>query len=429
LAEEQSGRVRGWFKGLDNYWFGRESPTAMGLFRIIMSSLIFVNLVMILTDFDAWFSEHGFVPQRIGKAYLPNVDLSVWGRFHFSLPIVGDSLPRINVLSGVTDDRITLAVYLTVMIAALLCAFGLWTRLTSIVMAIGVVSLQHRNGIILHGGDSVIRISALYIALAPSGASCSLDRLIGLWKGRIKPGPVRVSAWVQRVLAYNTALIYFTTFWHKFGFGSHWRDMTATWYPARLHEFDRFPVPGFVNQLPIVYFTTFATLAIELSLGTLVFYRPLRKWVLLGGIGMHAFIDYSMNIPLFSYLMVALYISFYDGSEIDGWARRVGVRLARWRATVFFPQGMQLKPTSDAMLEAADPFGLVSYEEGMAPTWQATSKGKPANPYRISWSRSVGAWIIGPIPTLWRRLLMRSIESVPLPTGVKGPPSGAKVNT
>ncbi len=404
-----------WLKNLDEYWFGHESPTALGLFRMAMSSLIFVNLAMILTDFGAWFSEKGFIPESAGKTYLPNPEVSLWnGRFHFHVPFLGDSLPRINFLSGVTDDRVTLAFYLVLMAATLLCAFGLWTRVTSILMALGVVTLQHRNGLILHGGDTVMRIGALYIAMAPSGAACSLDRLIGLWKGRIQPGPVRVSVWVQRVIAYNTALIYLTTFWHKFGFGSHWRDLTATWYPARLHEFDRFPVPGFVNQFPVVYLTTFGTLAIELALGTLVFYRPLRKWVLLGGVGMHAYIDYSMNIPLFSYLMVCLYISFYDGTEIEAWSKRFGSRwFGRSRATVHVPQRMALTTASAATLDAVDPLGLVDYVVGKTPTWEASVGRKPANPFRASWVRSIGAWPIGLIPALWKRMLMRSLESTP----------------
>lgn len=381
-----------------------------------MSSLIFINLLMIFTDFSTWFSEKGFVPQRIAHMYQSSVTMTgnVFGLpFHFHLPIIGDAFPRINFLSGVTNDNTTLVFYVLVMLASLLSALGLWTRVSTIAMALGIVTLHHRNGLILHGGDTVIRIGALYVALAPSGAACSLDRIIGLWKGKIQPGPVRVSVWVQRVLAYNTALIYFTTFWHKFGFGSHWRDMTATWYPARLHEFDRFPVPSFFNQLPVVYISTFMTLAIELALGTLVFYRPLRKWVLLGGVGLHAFIDYSMNIPLFSYLMVSLYLSFYDGEEVEAWAQGLGLRFAKYKASVFLPQRMRFKPPAGAAIEAMDPLGLVSYEPGESPSWEAIAGRKHVRPFRASLSRSIGAWPLGAVPFLWKRLLTGALETSP----------------
>jgi hypothetical protein len=389
-----------------------------------MSSLIFVNLVMIFVDFDAWFSERGFVPQKTGAMYLPPVPVE--GNF-FSIPFdFHFPIPRINFFSGVSD-QVSLMMYIVLMAATLLCAFGLWTRLTSIIMALGLVSLHHRNGLILHGGDTVMRIAALYIALAPSGMACSLDRVIGLWRGRIQPGPVRVSVWVQRLVSYNTAIIYFTTFWQKYGYGSHWRDMTATWYPARLHEFDRFPVPPFLNEIPMVYVTTFGTLMVELALGTLVFYRPLRKYVLLAGIGMHAYIDYSMNIPLFSWLMVSLYINFYDGVEVDEWAKTLGLRFNKLRAKIFTPVGMRLKPAPSAALDAMDPLDLVAYIPGTSPAWQAESRDKPVNPFRASLFRSVGAWPIGLVPYLWRRLLNGALETAPEPSVPQQSRSKAKI--
>jgi hypothetical protein len=406
--------IRGWLKSIDEYWFARRSPSSLGLFRIFMSSLIFVNLCMIVIDFDAWFTERGFVPAATGQRYLGRIPVA--GHF-FTVPFdLHFSIPRVNLLAGVTDSGLTLALYVALMVATLLCAFGLWTRLTSILMAIGLVTLHHRNGLILHGGDSVMRISALYIAIAPSGAACSLDRIIRLYKGKVTPGPVLVSIWPQRLIAYNTALIYFTTFWHKFGANTHWRDMTATWYPARLHEFDRFPVPSFLNQLPMVYVATFGTLAVELALGTFVFYRPLRKWVLLAGVGLHAYIDYSMNIPLFSYLMVAMYISFYDGEEVEEWARRFGTRFARRRATVFLPAKMRLAPAPAAAIESMDPLELVEYVPGTAPAWEAKVGERRVDPFRASLARSIGAWPIALVPTLWKRLLMKGLESEPEPS-------------
>jgi hypothetical protein len=203
--------------------------------------------------------------------------------------------------------------------------------------------------------------------------------------------------------------------------------MTATWYPARLHEFDRFPVPHFVNEIPFVYFTTFGTLATELALGTLVFYRPLRKWILLAGVAMHAFIDYSMNIPLFSYLMVSLYICFYDGVEIDAWAKKLGARFAKLKAIVYTPQGMRLKPAAEAALDAMDSLELVAFAPGTSPAWAGEAKGRPVKPFRASLARSIGAWPIGVVPYLWKRLLIGALESAPTSPISPAPKQKAKI--
>ncbi len=377
---------------VDRWWFGEDSPVALGVFRILMGALAFVNLAMISIDFDAWFTERGFVPIRV-------------------VPIYIGTDPRLNVLSGVADARVTLAVYLAIMLAALLTTFGLWTRISSIALAVGYVSLHHRNPLILHGGDLVLRISLMYLALAPCGKACSVDRLIGLWRGKVTGSPPDVSLWVQRLLQFQIALLYFTNVWHKMR-GHYWREGIATWYPLHLNEFDRFWFPEALaeNRL-FLAMTTYGTLVVWFAMGTLVFYKPFRKWILLGAVGVHAFIDYAMNIPLFGFLMIATFVNFYDGEEVSGWARRVGERLSRLRLKVRLPAGAELSPRGANLLRALDPFGLVEYVPGDSPEWRAeTSGGKPTNPFVGSYLRCLGAWWFGWIPGLWPALLRRACE-------------------
>ncbi|MEI7984608.1 MAG: HTTM domain-containing protein [Armatimonadota bacterium] len=307
-------------KILYNYWFKYGSPVTMGVFRAIMGGLIFINFAMISVFFKDFYSEQGYYPGWMGSlAMNKDVYLVQDGSIHY---------PRIDPLHGVTDYRVLVAFNIFVLIAALLTSLGLFTRVASICLAIGAITLHHRNTSILHGGDTVVRISAIYMAIAPSGAAFSLDRLIALRKGIAPAIPPLVSLWPQRLIAYNCCLIYFTTTWAKW-FGHLWKGGAATWYPARLHEFDRFPVPAFFNQFPMVYVTTWGTLAVEFALATLVWFKPLRKWVLLSGLMLHGYIDYSMNIPLFGYLMATLYLSFYEGEEVAAWFDRLKARFAK----------------------------------------------------------------------------------------------------
>jgi hypothetical protein len=414
----QGDGFMGWLRGVDHYWFGRGSPVSLAVFRIVFASLAFINLAMISIDFKAWFSESGYVPQRLQQLD-SGVLVSNFNLFGRTFDL-GFHPPRINLLAYVVDDRISAIFYALVMLAALLTAIGLWTRISSILLAVGIVSLHHRNMLILHGGDTVLRVGVLYLALAPCGLACSLDRLIGQWKGRIGPEMPMVSLWSQRLISFNVALVYFTTFWHKLGFGTHWKDLTATWYPARLNEFDRFPVPAFFDDVPAVYVSTLATLAIELALGTIVFYRPARRYVLFGGLMLHGSIEYSMNIPLFAFVMCAMYISFYDGEEITAWAKRVGEKLARFRASVFAPAGTQLRPGPALALESLDCFSLLNYEPGTAEEWTAkTAAGKTLSGVWASWTRSLGAYPIAWIPGVWRRVLDKAIEPISDPPALQ----------
>ncbi len=394
---------KGIFESLDDWWFGHGSPTTLGVFRILFGALVFASLVMVFVDWEAWFSERGYVPAWMGRLWL-NPDVPLWPGWDFTVP-------RVGILSGVTNAHVAIGIYFATILFALLTTLGLWTRLSTILLAIGLVSMHHRNAIILHGGDTVIRVMVLYLAIAPCGKACSVDRLIRLWKGKDTGAPLRISLWPQRLIMYNMALIYFTTVWLKW-FGNLWKppiaggEMTANWFPARLAEFYRFPYPEFLRDTPVVYFSTGATLIIEFSLATLVFYRPFRKWVLLAGIGLHGFIEYTMNIPLFSFLMVSMYVTFYDGEEVSAWFQRLGQRVGKLRASVHLPLGKRFDPRGAAFFDAVDPLKVVNYFPG-------EEERLAGSEVRKSWTHSMGGWLFGWIPGVWRNLLQRALEPIP----------------
>jgi hypothetical protein len=386
-----------------------------------MASLTLVSLLIMSLNWDAFFSEKGYVPEWLGRIFIGSRIPVGYG--------TNWTVPRLNIFSGMTDPRITIPIYVLICLSALFTALGLWTRVSSIILAVGLVSLQHRNAAILAGYDTVMRINCMYLALAPCGAACSLDRLFRLWKGRVPAQPVSVSMWPQRLIAYNLALLYLTTTWLKWG-GGMWQDGTATYYPARLAEFYKFPVPDWVNGFPMVTITTYGTLVTEFALGTLVFFRPMRKTILILGILMHLHIELSMNVPLFSYLMVSTYITFYDGEEVSAWAKRLGQRLLKYQATIRLPLGMQLTTSGAGFLRAVDPFALITYEAGSQSQWQAeTVNGIHSNPSRVILSRSVGSWLFGWFPGTWDKILSKAIEPIPIeiePEPVSRPKQSAK---
>lgn len=385
----------------DRYWFSRGSAASFGIFRILIGFLWFCNLLMLAPCWYDWFGEHGFVPREAARRYLGGPTPTG----------LGFGVPPLDLLAGVSDDRIAIAFFALVTLAALATCLGVASRVSTVVLALGAVSLQHRNAIILHGGDSVLRICAIYLAVGPSGACCSIDRLLRIWRGREGLEPRAVYVWPQRVVAYNVALIYLTTVWVKWQ-GNLWRNGTATWYTARLQEFRRFPVPSFLNDRPMIYLTTWSTLAVEFALGTLVFFRPLRKYVLLAGILMHGYIEYSMNVPLFAFSICSMYICFYDGEEVAAWAQKVGRRMVRLHVTVRVPHA--LSPRSVALLEAVDPFKLVTYLPGESLSAQ-DARGRSLDPYRAILSRSVGTWVIAWVPVVVRRLLAAVLRPVGQP--------------
>lgn len=307
-------RLKGFWTGIDQALFGAVSPTAFGVFRMLIGFWAFCGLLQLVPNLEALFTERGFVPVAFAERF-------------------SEGIVRWNPLVWFPGEGFFYAFFgLTVLAAAMTC-LGLFSRIASIALFLGLVALHHRNPDILNSGDSLIRQFTFFLAIGPSGAGLSLDQ----WRAgrRTFAEWPNISAWPQRLVVFQLAVVYFTTVWWKM-MGTKWRDGSATWYPARLNEFDRFPYPQFIDDMPIVMVTTYGTLLVELALATLVFAKPLRKWVILAGLGMHGWIEYSMNIPFFSAIIVTGYVCFYEGDEVERWFGRLSERLGNPGWLTFF---------------------------------------------------------------------------------------------
>lgn len=282
--------------------FGYRSAATLGLFRIVFGFLLIVNWTMLATQFEDWFSEKGMVPLAATKLY-QGLDPIHW-----------------DPISWVGNDGFTMFCMGLLILSSVFLMVGKWTRLASILVAALTVAFHHRNPIILHSGDTLNRNFCLILAMAPAGRMFSLDALAAAKKG--KPLEKMVSIWPQRLLEFTLATMYFTTVWHKW-LGVTWRDGTATWYSSQLTEFTKFPVPEFMHSRAMLAVTTYGTLLIELALASLVFYRPLRVYAVIGGIALHLGIEYSMNIPLFAFLCITGYITYFEGDQTERFIERI----------------------------------------------------------------------------------------------------------
>lgn len=280
--------------------FGWGSPTAMAVFRILFGTMHLANWFIIGRYFDIWFGERGYVPIDAAK--------------HFN----GLGW-RFNPFAEVTNQNLLWFWYLWMVLCAILVTIGLFTRVASIMLAALTVAFHIRNPVILHGGDTLLRNMSILLALSPCGAALSIDSLLRRKRG---DEPITsVSLWPQRMMMYQLTLVYVTTVWHKWH-GNTWRDGTATWFPPQLMEFEKFHLPAWFDQQPMLAITTYGTLIIELALGSLAFWKPTRKYAVIGGLLLHAFIEYRFNIPLFAFTICSCYVMYYSGEEWEAWLKR-----------------------------------------------------------------------------------------------------------
>ncbi|MBL8047202.1 MAG: HTTM domain-containing protein [Chthonomonas sp.] len=289
---------------LDEGLFGWGSPLAMGVYRILLGVAHLANWAIIGQHFEQFFTEKGLVTKDLAARF--NGD--VW---------------RFNPLMS-TPDNVTRLLYVVMILSAVCVMIGLFTRVSSVLLALLTIAFHVRNPVLLHGGDTLLRNMTILMALAPAGAALSVDAFLRRRRGEEPIGSV--SLWPQRMMALQLAVVYVTSVVQKWN-GESWKNGTATWYPPQLTEFQRFPVPAFLDTQPWLTITSYGTMLLEVALGTLVFWKPARRYVVLGGLLLHGSIEWRFNIPLFAFTICSCYVLYYSGEE---WSQTLMRIRKRW---------------------------------------------------------------------------------------------------
>ena len=293
---------RDWY----DFWFRPVSPGPLGVFRLVFGFWVLVYGLLLWPDRYVWFSERGAF--RAADAIAYNGGANSWLSNLFTLP---------------GADLFLTPFFVVFLLAALGLCVGWWTRLSSILVYAGLLVLHARCGPICNSGDTVMIVLSAYLALSPAGAACSLDRLRRIFLGREDAMPPRVAPWAQRLMQLQIAVLYLCASLSKAG-GGQWMDGTAAYYPLHLAESVRFPMP-LSDNLYFINLLTWGTVAVEMALATLVWVPRLRLYVLALGTLLHLGIEYTLNIPLFSALMITSYLSFLteaDWKHFLAWAKR-----------------------------------------------------------------------------------------------------------
>ena len=292
-------------KAWDSFFFAPQSPLPIALFRILYGLCVSMTLILLYSDWLNWFGVHAWVSEDTMKIIEPG--------------------PRLNLFILLPqNDTWVMGFFWFSLGFAILLTIGLWTRISSIAVFLCVVSIQQRALLITHGGDKFLRVAAFFLMFAPAGGALSLDRVIRV-RNRRKGHAVEPKApWAQRMIQFQLALLYFTSFWWKLK-GHAWLDGTALYYAMHLHEVRRFPLPSWLQNAAILKLGAWLTLALEFSLGILIWFKRLRYYLLAAGLLFHLCLEYALNVPMFQWDILAAYVLFIEPSDL----KRVGDAILR----------------------------------------------------------------------------------------------------
>jgi hypothetical protein len=275
------------------FWFEPESTSPLVLVRVAFGVLVLAWGITLAPDLLAFLGPDGVAPDTS----------SYEGSALWTLLDVFDS------------NAAVIACYVAMLAAGVSLIAGFQSRLAALIVFVALTSFERRNVWMTNSGDELVRILALILVLAPAGNQIS------------KRAP-----WALRLLQVQVSILYLAAVWAK-ARGVAWNDGTAVSYAMRLDDIARFQLPDGLTQSALVAnLMTYATLAVEFSLGVLIWNRRLRPYVLLAGIGLHLSIDLTMRIGFFSWAVFVAYLAFVPpdrAEQVIDWARSRATRLRR----------------------------------------------------------------------------------------------------
>lgn len=285
------------------FWFAPTSVVPLALLRTVFGVIMLCWCALMAPEVTTFYGEHAMVPGATAIRWF------------------GDSTLDIFAVLPATDATARTVLTVTAA-AAFFLTIGFLTRLSALVLFICLASFMHHCILIMHSGDTFARILAFLLIFAPSGKMLSIDALI--WRALRKGRPaaptdeysdVLWAPWVQRLIQLEVCAVYYQSFWAKLQ-GETWLHGTAVYYTSRLVEFQKFSVPYLFDHMWTIQALTWGTLFVEFSMFSLIWVKELRYWVLLMALCMHVCIDWTMNIPLFEWTMIASFLAFVEGKDL-----------------------------------------------------------------------------------------------------------------
>ncbi len=289
------------------FWCAPEPAYPLGLVRITFGALVVAWTLSLLPDLEDLFGDQGVLPRQPADDYF-------WGVFGLA-----------------NSDQALLIGWAALLVSALALTVGWHSRMAAFAVFVLIHSFIQRSPFVFNSGDGLIRIVALVLALSSCGAALSLDRRRAsgsFWSAE------RRAPWAIRLLQVQLSLVYLSTVNAKLE-GNSWSEGTAVSYALRYADMLIVRTPNWLTSNALLMnVATWGTLVLELAIGILVWVKPLRRWVLAGGLLMHLTIMVTIGVGFFTPAMFVLYLAFVPPDTVRGLPATIRQRVTAARSVI-----------------------------------------------------------------------------------------------
>lgn len=285
-------------KAWNGFWFEPVATSTLALTRIAFAAVVLFWAGSLVPELGPLFAQSGVVAEQ------PHRAAGEWG-----------------LLAVWPSDVAVAALLVALVCATIALAAGYRSRLSAIVVFVALMSFERRNPFVFNSGDVLLRTTAFFLALAPTGASFSVDAVRRGGIAALARFPLR-APWALRLVQVQLSMLYLAAVWAKLR-GPAWNDGTAVGAALQLDDLARFPVPDAIVESPLVVnLLTYGTVAVEAAVGILIWNRAARPYVIAAALALHLGIDYSLRVGFFGLALAVSYVAFIPPDAASRWLTR-----------------------------------------------------------------------------------------------------------
>ena len=285
LGRYPASLVDNFARGWNDFWYTPVDPSLLGLIRIMTGLVLLYEHAIwgvVLQDFfgqDSWISRD-------------LVDLILKDQYAYTF------------WWSVPPGWIWVA-YFCSMTVLFWFTIGLWTRVSSILSVVVVISFAHRVPEALFGLDKLIGMLILYLAIGPSGRALSVDSWLARRRAKDRqPVPPSIAAnFALRLIQIHMCIVYFFAGASKLQ-GTAWWTGQAMWIVFGNLEYQSVDMTWTAWHPWAIELLSHFTLFFELSFCVLIWVPLLRPLVLVAALLLHLGIGATMGLWTFSLVML-----------------------------------------------------------------------------------------------------------------------------
>jgi hypothetical protein len=273
---------------------------ALAIMRMAIAAVIMFDLGIRLTDLEAFYANSGVTP-------LPMIFEHNWNDYFVS----------VHAISGLW--QVQLILFLFSFFCAAMLFIGYRSRLFTFLSWFMLLSLHNRNGLILQGGDDLLRMILFWGMFLPWSARYSCDHILG-YKLQMPAGLLTAAT-----IAYVLQICYIYT-GSALLKGPEWHtDFTAVYYAFSLDQIAYPSTKLFYSNPDLLKAFTAIAWYFELLIPVLFFipwkHSFFRTIAVFSIIGFHAFNASMLLIGLFPFIGMATVLGILPAPAMDRFDR------------------------------------------------------------------------------------------------------------